>query len=266
MKLEINGHLIHVGTGGKEFDASKPCVVFLHGSGMDHRAFALQTRRFAFGGFSVLAPDFPAHSLSAGQALESIEASADWLAQLINAAGVDRVHLVGHSQGFLTAVEFAAANADKVKSLLGMGTAAAIPVNPALIETAESNPAQAAAMMLNWGMGSKLHLGASPTPGMQPIAVGHQIMANNPLAADLKCCASYVAGDQACEEIDAPAAMILAGKDKMTPLKAGLATAEKLNAKTTVLQECGHMLPVEAPSEVLAHLESFVRSIESQSQ
>ena len=70
MYLTVNGHKTYVATGGKEFDKSLPTVVFLHGSGLDHRSWALQTRWFAFHGYSVVAPDFPAHSLSEGDALE----------------------------------------------------------------------------------------------------------------------------------------------------------------------------------------------------
>ena len=62
MKLHVNGISTYAATGGKEFDSTLPTVLFIHGSGMDHRAWALQTRWFAFHGYSVLAPDFPGHS------------------------------------------------------------------------------------------------------------------------------------------------------------------------------------------------------------
>ena len=73
MKLSVRGVEIHAATGGKPFDPSLPTVLFLHGSGLDHRGWSLQTRWFAFHGFSVLAPDFPGHSLSKGDALLTIE-------------------------------------------------------------------------------------------------------------------------------------------------------------------------------------------------
>ena len=105
MKLDVNGIETHVATGGKEFDASLPCVLFIHGSGLDHRGWALQTRWFAYNGYSVLAPDLPGHSLSKGEALSSIEATGEWLVELLNAAKVKSAHVIGHSQGFLGALE-----------------------------------------------------------------------------------------------------------------------------------------------------------------
>ena len=258
MKLVVNGHSTHVATGGKDFDPSLPTVLFLHGSGMDHRAFALQTRWFAYNGFSVLAPDFPGHSLSAGEPPSSIEQSADWLNDFLVTAKVESAHVVAHSQGFLTALELALHHPKKLKSLIGIGTGAAIPVNPMLIETAQKSPAKAAEMMLQWGFGQNIQMGVSPTPGMQPIAVGYQIMSNNPLHVDLQCCADYTGGMQAAASIKVPAAMILAGQDKMTPPKAGLAVGEALNAQITVLQEYGHMLPIEAPKQVLQAVRDFI--------
>ena len=258
MKVSVNGVEIHAATGGKKFDSSLPTVLFLHGSGLDHRSWALQTRWFAYNGYGVLAPDFPGHSLSAGEALSSIEESGIWLAEFLLAVGVESAHIVAHSQGFLSALELAAAKPEMVKSLTGIGTGAAIPVNPALIETAQKSTMNAADMMVQWAFGPSIHMGMSPVPGMQPIAVGRQIMGNNPLDVDLQACADYQNGATAIEKISVPSSMILAGKDKMTPLKAGQAAAEGLSAKVTVLKEYGHMLPVEAPKLVLHALREFI--------
>ena len=262
MKLNVNGSVVHVATGGKEFDSSLPTVLFLHGSGCDSRFWALQTRWFAFNGYSVLAPDFPAHSLSKGEPLTSIEDSAQWLIDFLNEAKTDSVHIVGHSQGFLSGIELASLKPELVKSITGIGTAATIPVNPMLIETAQKDTAKAAGMMLQWGVGPLMQLGASPTPGMQPIAIGKKIMSLNPLAEDLQCCADYQGGVKALESIHAPSFMILAGKDKMTPLKSGKAAAEILKAQVKLLPEHGHMLPMEAPKEVLLALREFISTVE----
>ncbi len=264
MKLMLNGLETHIATGGKEFTAALPTVLFLHGSGLDHRSWALQTRWFAFHGFSVLAPDFPGHSLSQGDALASIEDSGPWLDALLDAVGVQHAHVVGHSQGFLSGLELARQFPGRVKSLTGIGTAAAIPVNPTLLETAEVSAAKAAEFMLQWGFGPDILNGVSPTPGLQPIAIGHRIMANNPLAADLKACANYSGGEAAAQAFQGPSQLILAGLDKMTPLKAGQALAVSLNAKVSVLTRYGHMLPMEAPKQVLQLCKDFIVEIEGQ--
>lgn len=262
MELQVNDQKTYAATGGKEFDNSLPTVLFIHGSGLDHRSWALQTRWFAYNGYSVLAPDFPGHSLSDGEALTSIEAQGQWLTDFLEAAGVSKVHVIGHSQGFLCALELAKNAADKVKSLSGIGTAAAIPVNPALIETALESTGKAADLMLQWGFGQKAQMGISAVPGMQPIAIGRQIMASNPLAVDLQACANYESGESVATSLNIPTQLVLAGQDRMTPLKAGKALAKTMNAQVTVIEDYGHMLPIEAPKHCLHCLRDFIGSIE----
>ena len=43
MELTINKAPVYVATGGKDFNPELPTVLFLHGSGGDHRTWALQT-------------------------------------------------------------------------------------------------------------------------------------------------------------------------------------------------------------------------------
>jgi pimeloyl-ACP methyl ester carboxylesterase len=260
MELIVKNAPVYVATGGKEFNPELPTVVFIHGSGGDHRTWALQTRWFAYHGFSVLAPDLPGHSLSGGEAFKTIEESGPWLAEFLEAAGVKAAHFVGHSQGFLSALAFAKDHSDKILSVTAIGTAAAIPVNQALIDTAKESSAKAAHMMCNWGFGPEAHMGISSVPGMQPIAISRAIMSRNPLAADLQACADYSAGADISKSLTMPRHCILASADKMTPLRAGKQLAEDMGVSPTIIQGAGHMLPLEAPKRTLAALRSFIET------
>ncbi|MGA7813275.1 alpha/beta fold hydrolase, partial [Caballeronia sp.] len=79
MMLDVNGAQAYAYTGGNAFDPSRPAAVFIHGAQHDHSVWALQSRYFAYHGLSVLAVDLPGHSRSAGPALRSIGALADWI-------------------------------------------------------------------------------------------------------------------------------------------------------------------------------------------
>ena len=260
MELQVRGNRAYTATGGKDFDNSLPTVLFVHGSGLDHRSWALQTRWFAYNGYSVLAPDLPGHSLSGGEPLESIEEMGLWLVDFLNAADVQSAHVVGHSQGFLCALELARQAPQRVKSLTGIGTAGAIPVNPALIEAAQKSAGNAAEMLLQWGFGNRTHLGMSAVPGMPPIAIGRQIMSNNPLATDLQACANYSSGNEVASTLDIPSYLIFAGEDRLTPLKAGKVLAQNLKAEYSVIEDYGHMLPIEAPRRCLHRLRESIAS------
>lgn len=265
MNITLQNAPVYVATGGKDFNADLPTVLFLHGSGGDHRTWALQTRWFAYHGYSVLAPDLPGHSLSGGRAFTSIEQSGPWLVEFLEHAHVKQVHVVGHSQGFLSALELYKLKPEMCLSICAIGTAAAIPVNQALIDTAKDSSDKAAHMMCNWGFGPSAHQGMSSVPGMQPIAISRAIMSRNPLAADLQACADYVAGSEIAASITAPRHCILATADKMTPLKSGKALADQMGIEPTILDGFGHMLPLEAPKQTLAALRGFIQSVQTES-
>ena len=73
MKFKVNNKEVFASTGGRPFDKNKPLIIFIHGSGLSHITWVLQTRYFAFHGYSVLALDMPGHGLSSGKSLKSIE-------------------------------------------------------------------------------------------------------------------------------------------------------------------------------------------------
>ena len=258
MNIVVNSQNIFVATGGCVFDPKKPTVVFIHGSGLDHRCWALQARWFAFHGFSVFAPDLPGHSLSEGEPIKSIEDMGKWLVQTLKIAGCENIHLVGHSQGFLVVLEAAKSLGAKLKTLTAIASATSIQVNESLIETAKKSSKDAADIMLKWGFGSIAQNGASAVPGIQPIAIGRQIMSNNPLLIDLIACSKYTNGANAAKDVDKPSNVILATEDKMTPHKLGVELAEILNAEVTSISGMGHMVPMEAPKAALDAVKSFI--------
>lgn len=267
MNLTLNKAAVHVATGGRTLDPKLPAVVFLHGSGLDHRTWALQTRWFAFNGYAVVAPDFPGHSLSGGRALTSIEKQADWLWALLDALKIKKASLIGHSQGALVALEAAARRPDRARSLSVIASGHAVPVNPALLDMAKNNKPAAVDAMLTWGFGDDHQFGVSVVPGQSPIGIGHRIMSANPLHVDLNCSNNYKNGLEAAGMVNCPTQLILARQDKMTAVKGGLALRDALpNVQAcNILEDVGHMLPMEAPDAVLEHLAGFVSSLESRS-
>ena len=80
--------------------------MFVHGAANDHSVWALQSRYFAHHGCNVLRRrPAGARPLAAARRSTSVEAIADWLLALLDAAGVERAALVGHSLGSLAALE-----------------------------------------------------------------------------------------------------------------------------------------------------------------
>ncbi|WP_407178022.1 alpha/beta fold hydrolase [Bradyrhizobium sp. STM 3562] len=258
MNLSVYGVDAFVATGGRAFDAKQPTVVLIHGAGFDHSTWALHSRWFAHHGFSVLVPDLPGHGRSAGPALKSIAAMADWIAGLLTAAGVAKAHLIGHSMGSLIALETSARHADKVSALSLIGTAATMTVGPDLLKAAEANDPAAIDMVSIWGLGFAAELGGSLAPGLWMHGGALRVLqhcAPGVLYADLNACNSYQDALTAAAKVMVPTTIILGERDMMTPAKAGKALAAAIpNARTVVLAGAGHMLMTERPDELLAAL------------
>ena len=264
MYFDVNDKSAFATTGGKPFDNSKPTVVFLHGSGLDHTFWALHSRFFAFRKYSVLVPDFPGHTHSDGPPLTSIESMADWLNDALQTLGADNISIVAHSQGCLVALEFASRYKDKVRSVSFIASGLATPVNAALLDAAANKPESAIAMMLGWGFGSAGQLHQGPIPGNSMLAGGKKVMRGNApteLATDLQACNDYQNGKTAAAAIDCPVQVILAGKDRMAPRKAGMELVDHLNnPELHIIAESGHMIPQEAPDESRRLLKDFIFS------
>ena len=261
MKHQLNDIDIHIATGGRKFDSAGEVVIMLHGSGQNHLTWVLQSRYFAYRGFAVLAPDFPGHGLSGGSPLESIEAMAAWVIELMDSLDVKQAMLVGHSQGCLVTIEAAARNPKRVKRVALIAGAMAIPVSQQLLDMSDKALSKAICAMISWGHGPTAHMYDNTQPGHSFIGYGQQLMAlndNDALRADLHACNTYTNGPDAAKSITQPALCILAENDRMTPLKFGRQMAAAItNAEITVIANAGHMLPAEYPAVVNANLRSF---------
>jgi pimeloyl-ACP methyl ester carboxylesterase len=256
MQLTVNGSQAFAATGGQPFDPKLPTVVFLHGAGFDHSAWALHSRWFAHHGFGVLAPDLPGHGRSQGKPLTSIEALADWTIALLDAAGASNAKLIGHSMGSLIALEAAARHPSRVSELCLIATSDAMAVSADLLGAAERNDHDAIDMVSIWGLGFPAEIGGSLAPGVWMHGGAQRTLeAAGPgvLHADLAACNAYRNAVAAARAANIPVTLILGERDMMTSVKNGRALAAAFpSARAVVLKGAGHMLMAERPDEVLA--------------
>src|SRR4051812_14712082 len=123
MDFPVDGKKAFAYTAAHAIDVAKPTVVFIHGAGLDHSWWGLQSRYFGYHGWNVVACDLPGHGRSEGPPLASIALLSDWIMRLMDAAGIERASLVGHSLGSLVALEAAASHARRVERIALIGTA-----------------------------------------------------------------------------------------------------------------------------------------------
>ena len=262
MRIQVNQQTVFVGTGSGQHTSRKRTVVFLHGAGMDHSVWLMPARYFARQGFNVVAPDFPAHGGSEGQALTSVEAMADWLTAVLDTLGLGEVDLVGHSMGSLVALDWASRHADRLHRLVLLGTSAPMPVSDALLDAAETRDRDAMQMANQWSHSSQGLLGGHAVPGMTLYRGALRLLHRTPPGVyhgDLSACNNYAQGQEASAKVRAPTLVLMGEEDKMTAPKASQQVVDRLQSATTVrLAKTGHSMLSEAPNQVLDALSGFL--------
>jgi pimeloyl-ACP methyl ester carboxylesterase len=267
MKLAVQGREVYAYTGGKPFDAALPCVVFIHGAMNDHSVWTLLARWCAHHGHSVLAVDLPGHMRSAGPALATVEAMADWVLALMDAAAVQRAVLVGHSMGSLVALATAAQAPERAAALAMVGTCVPMPVPQALLDLSRGDPQAAIAHVVAFSFSTLAAKPSYPGPGVwlrgASRALMRQVLAAQGDAGlfhtDFTACSRYSAGLQAASSVTAPAHLLLGDFDQMTQPQGARAVADALHAQVHRLP-AGHHLMAECPDAVLHSLRAVLRS------
>lgn len=266
MLLNVEGHPAYYYTGGKPFDAALPTVVFLHGAQNDHSVWALQSRYFAHHGYGVLAVDLPGHGRSGGAAKESVEALASWLLAVLDAAGVHKAALLGHSMGSLIALEASQRALERVTHLGLLGSTYPMKVADALLDTAKNDEAAAIDMVNIWSHSSIAQKPSFPGPGFYAMGgarrLKQRISAINPeqvFYTDFYACNAYANGEAAALAVRCPTLFIFGLRDMMTPARSTKLLTSSIAHGKVVQVDSGHELMAEQPDAVLDALIGFLR-------
>ena len=264
MIVDVEGFEAYCYTGGRQFDPALPAVVFIHGAQNDHSVWILQTRYFAHHGFNVLAVDLPGHGRSKGAAKTDVEAMAAWLLALLDAVGVERAMLVGHSMGSLVALEASHQAPGRAVKLAMLGTTYPMKVSEALLEMAKNAEPAAIDMVNIWSHSMHAQNPACPLAGVSAMGSARRLMqrmsALNPAQlfhTDFSACNAYANGEAAARALACPALFIFGSKDMMTPARSTKMLTTAVAQGKIVHVDAGHSLMTEQPDAVLDALFAF---------
>lgn len=266
MHITVNNQSSYVYTGGKTLDpanaATQPAIVFIHGAQQDHSCWTLQSRWFAHHGYTTLVPDLPGHGRSGGAPLASVEALADWIVALLDAAGIAKATLVGHSLGSLIVIEAAMRHAGRVDKAVLIGPSLPMPVSEALLDAAANDEPRAAAMINEWSYSPHGQMGGNTVPGMWMLGTNQRLMERQQAGVfhtDLNACNAYTRPIESLVAISAPTLILAGSRDRMTSPKVARQLATTLpHAQLLTLAGGGHALMAEQPDAVLDALRDFV--------
>ncbi len=224
-------------------------VVLIHGAGGTNLYWPPLLRRLP--GMNIYALDLPGHGKSDAQALDSISAYAAVLKDWLDAVGLRRVLLVGHSMGSAIAMQMALDWPAGVAGLGLVGASACLAVNPALIASAANpqNFQKTVDRVIAWSFSRQAPAQLTQLAAKRMAETRHDV-----LYQDFVVCNLFDIRHQV-GQIKAPALLISGEEDKMTPLRDAHFLADNLpQARLEIIPGAGHMVMLEKPLEVMKAL------------
>jgi pimeloyl-ACP methyl ester carboxylesterase len=207
-------------------------------------------------GATVYAVDLPGHGRSEGPGREHIEDYVADIVRFMDAVGVSRGVLVGHSMGGAIAQMTALMAPERVAGLVLVGTGARLRVAPALLDGILQDARGALALITEWAWGPEAD------PAM--VARGRQMMARvNPRVVwgDFAACDRFDIRERV-GEITAPTLVITGSEDRMTPPKFGQWLAERIpGARFVLVEGAGHMVMLEKPDQVASAVREWLKAV-----
>jgi 3-oxoadipate enol-lactonase len=224
-------------------------LLFLHGAGFTHDAFAAQSAAFPH----ALAPDLPGHC-APGEA-SSMGDFASFVESYACSRAGGALVICGHSMGAAIALHLALRRNLPLRGLILIGGGARMRVAPAFLEGFERDFeatalqvagyffAQSSAQRLDWSVASMRAVGQAQT------------------LRDFRVCDAFDVLER-LEEIAVPVLALTGEQDKMTPPKYAQALADRVPAgEARIVPGAGHFVMVEQPEETNRAIAAFLSGI-----
>ncbi|MGQ9600908.1 MAG: alpha/beta fold hydrolase [Anaerolineae bacterium] len=229
-------------------------VVFIHGAGGSHQHWLYQVRDLPHA--PTYALDLPGHGRSEGPGRDTIGAYGDWLISFLDALGLARVVLVGHSMGGAISLDVALRFPWRVAGLGLVGTGARLRVAPAILEGIRQDFQGAVDLVCQWAFG--------PQAPAEMVRQSRRQMGKTPaevLYGDFIACDRFDVMNR-LGEITVPAVVAAGSQDVLTPPKYATYLRDHLPRATLhLIDGAGHMLMLENPSAVVQALAALLAEV-----
>jgi pimeloyl-ACP methyl ester carboxylesterase len=230
-------------------------VVFVHGAGGRAEVWTPQLAGLADVA-RVVAVDLPGHGETGGHGCRSIDDYAAWVLGLLDALGLDRVVLGGHSMGGGIAQTLALGRPDRLRGLVLIGTGARLRVLPRILELFREGLPEALELVAS--------LAYSPRTPPGSVAEAERALRETPMPVTL--------GDfMACDRFDVMTrlhgveipTLVLGGRDdRVTPPKYAAFLAGAIpGARLVEIEAAGHFPQLEQPAAVNAAVRAFLAAL-----
>lgn len=230
---------------------SKRNLVLVHGAGGSHLDWPAPLRRL--GGANVYDLDLPGHGRSEGTGRSSIAAYRDFLLAFLDALGLEKAIVVGHSMGGGIALDFALNYPDRLAGLILVGSGARLRVAPAILTGILSDFEATVDLVCDYAFG--------PSATEQLKRLGRQRLLETPpevLHGDYSACDAFDVMER-LGEVRCPTLVIGGTADKLTPPKYAVYLRDHIpGAELVLVDAAGHMVMLEKPEVVAKAVSKFI--------
>lgn len=251
--IQVNGEQLYY--AASPASQARLTMVLVHGAGENHLVWPASLRRIDR--VLVCALDLPGHGKSGGQGRASVSDYAAVVLGFLDALGVKRAVVGGHSMGGAIAQQFALSHPQRVAGLVLVATGARLRVAPAILN----------GMLTDWPGTLDLVIRYAWGPGApeELVRQGHaQLAEADPRVAanDYTACNAFDVMER-LGQIAAPTLVIGGTADQMTPQKYAAYLAEKIpGARLAMIEGAGHMVMLEQPELVARHVREFLAIVQ----
>jgi pimeloyl-ACP methyl ester carboxylesterase len=233
--------------------------VLIHGAGGSHLHWPAELRRLP--DHPVIVLDLPGHGRSQGPGRDEIRDYAADVTAFLDALGLQRAVVGGHSMGGAVAQWMALAHPGRLLGLLLIGTGAKLRVAPAVLDAVRENPELAISIIIDWSFGPDAPEGIRALARRALEEIDPAV-----LHGDLVACDRFDILHR-LGEIEVPTLVIGATEDRMTPLRFAEYLAENLpEAELRVVEGAGHQMALERPQEVADAVAAFMDRLTGRAQ
>jgi pimeloyl-ACP methyl ester carboxylesterase len=253
--VRIDGKQISYWAGSKGFIEGREDVLFIHGAGGGQYTWSCQ-KGFFEKEFNPIMIELPGHGESGGEGEKEIPRYAEQIYAFLQAVGLGKVFLVGHSMGGAIVQTLALTHPEVIKGIVLVGTGARLKVLPLILNGIMENFTETIPRIIQYAYSRKAPSGLIEEGIQQMLQCRPKV-----LHGDFSACDRFDVMKEV-EKIDLPALIVCGEDDALTPVLYSQFLHSRIKgSKLEVLPNAGHMVMMESAQAFNEKIREFVEGI-----